>query len=86
MKTPRAVLTSLKREPEILIAGHSAPDGDALGSALALAEALDDLGKRTYVYNSDPVPAYYRFLPGYRRCRRSLRAVLAGDPLLVLLD
>lgn len=44
----------------VVIAAHVDPDGDALGSTLALKRALDAIGKRT-VLPIDP-PAYLRFL------------------------
>jgi phosphoesterase RecJ-like protein len=40
------------------------PDGDALGSALALAQGLMAQGKRVEVVCQDPVPELYSFLPG----------------------
>ncbi|TYB43424.1 DHH family phosphoesterase [Actinomadura chibensis] len=51
---------------EVSLACHVAPDGDALGSMLALAQALRALGKRCYASFGEPfaVPAILRFLPG----------------------
>ncbi|MEU5878377.1 bifunctional oligoribonuclease/PAP phosphatase NrnA [Spirillospora sp. NPDC047279] len=51
---------------EVCLACHVSPDGDALGSMLALAQALRDLGKRCYASFGQPfaVPASLRFLPG----------------------
>ncbi len=48
----------------VLITSHARPDGDSLGSQLALAEALTRLGKAVRVVNADPPPARYAFLPG----------------------
>ena len=47
-----------------LITSHARPDGDSLGSQLALAEALTELGKEVRLVNADPPPARYAFLPG----------------------
>ena len=47
-----------------LITSHARPDGDSLGSQLALAEALTRLGKEVRLVNADPPPARYAFLPG----------------------
>ncbi|WP_342787155.1 bifunctional oligoribonuclease/PAP phosphatase NrnA [Actinomadura decatromicini] len=51
---------------EVSLACHVAPDGDALGSMLALAQALRSLGKRCFASFGEPfaVPAILRFLPG----------------------
>jgi phosphoesterase RecJ-like protein len=51
----------------VAIAGHVNPDGDSLGSALALAELLRGLGKQVDVLmgQDTPPPTLYSFLPGY---------------------
>jgi bifunctional oligoribonuclease and PAP phosphatase NrnA len=46
-----------------LITTHESPDGDAIGSSLALANYLAELGKDVTVHICDPVPEIYRFLP-----------------------
>jgi phosphoesterase RecJ-like protein len=45
------------------ILSHVRPDGDALGSQLALALALKQLGKEVSVWNEDGMLAKYSFLP-----------------------
>ena len=47
-----------------LVTCHISPDGDAVGSCLALALALRARGARVTVWSEDPVPYNYRFLPG----------------------
>jgi len=47
----------------VLIATHVNPDGDAIGSSLALAETLQKLGKKVVLYDRDPVPYMFTFLP-----------------------
>ena len=86
MKIPKEVVAALKKEKVFLIAAHINPDGDALGSCLALSSALESAGKEVYVYNKDSVPAFYRFLPGYKRVRSSVKKAIAKDPVLILLD
>lgn len=46
-----------------LITSHESPDGDAVGSSLALANYLTEIGKDVTVHFSDPVPELYHFLP-----------------------
>jgi phosphoesterase RecJ-like protein len=48
---------------EFMVTSHIDPDGDAIGSAFALAFALKKLGKETVVYLKDKVPYRYEFLP-----------------------
>jgi len=53
----------IRREKTFLVLTHYRPDGDAVGSQLALAILLKNLGKTVAVWNDDPVPAKFRFLP-----------------------
>ncbi len=48
----------------ILITSHIRPDGDAIGSSLGLALALQDIGKQVQVVLSDGLPASFEHLPG----------------------
>jgi phosphoesterase RecJ-like protein len=48
---------------KFLVTTHIDPDGDALGSAFAMAFALTGLGKDAAVYLRDPIPYRYTFLP-----------------------
>ncbi|HLW48865.1 MAG TPA: DHHA1 domain-containing protein [bacterium] len=48
----------------VLLLNHVSPDGDCLGSTLALARALRARGQHAVVASSDGVPDMYRFLPG----------------------
>lgn len=53
----------------VLIGAHLNPDGDALGSALAVSWWLDGHGIRNVVVNQDPAPYNLRWLPGVERLR-----------------
>jgi len=59
-----AVCRVLREKDRFLIACHENPEGDAIGSELALALALRKMGKTATVLNADPVPANLLFLPG----------------------
>lgn len=61
------VLEALQSHPHFLITSHARPDGDAVGSALALSAILEQLGHTTAVVLADPVPYIYRDLPGVDR-------------------
>ena len=62
----------LKRQLPTVILIHYDPDGDAIGSGLALSLALEQLGQVVPVLCADPVPARYRFLPGAGRVTSAL--------------
>ncbi len=53
----------IKNNNSFLIVSHINPDGDAIGSSLALYSALKDLGKEVYIENpTTPIPYVYEFL------------------------
>lgn len=56
------IIPIIQANHTFLITSHIHPDCDALGSELALAEHLRNLGKKVSIINSDPVPGVYRFL------------------------
>lgn len=49
-----------------LLVMHVTPDGDTIGSALALGWALRSLGQKVTWACQDPIPERYQFLPGAR--------------------
>lgn len=58
-----SILREIRIHRSFLITTHENPDGDAVGSSLALAGYLKRLGKDVTVHFCDPVPELYRFLP-----------------------
>ena len=71
---PEQLVALLKNHTRFLIASHESPDGDAIASTLALANALREQGKEVVAFNRDGVPGDYRFLPGWEQ------VVTAVDP------
>jgi phosphoesterase RecJ-like protein len=65
MMPPLELLDFLRKEDGFLITTHINPDGDGLGSAIALSMSLQGFGKKTVLLCKDPVPHQYRFLPGH---------------------
>jgi phosphoesterase RecJ-like protein len=67
----------------ILIASHIRPDGDAIGSTLALGLALLDAGKQVQMVLSDGVPSSFQHLPGSEK----IQSRAEGDfDLIVTVD
>lgn len=68
---------------EIALVCHVSPDGDTLGSALALWRALLSLGKKAQVFCASSIPEMYSFLPGIEQVSDAdevkLRSVLCVD-------
>ncbi len=53
----------LRENERFAVLSHVRPDGDALGSQLALALSLQRLGKKVRVWNEDGMLEKYSFLP-----------------------
>jgi phosphoesterase RecJ-like protein len=78
------ILQSIKAAGRLLVASHKDPDGDAVGSLLAMGLALLRLGKQTTLYNASPIPAVYQFLPAVGRIQRGLDAPENYDAAVIL--
>jgi phosphoesterase RecJ-like protein len=63
-ETPAAIRDAITARQRFLISSHARPDGDSIGSQLALAGALRTLGKDVRVVNRDPAPDHYFEFPG----------------------
>jgi len=56
------ILDTIRGLQTFCVAGHIRPDGDCVGSQLALAQALRNEGKKVLCWNEDPIPDKYKFL------------------------
>jgi phosphoesterase RecJ-like protein len=57
------IISEIEQNRTFLISAHENPDGDAVGSSLAMANFLSLLGKDVTIYSCDPLPDNYTFLP-----------------------
>lgn len=62
-ETYRAITLVIEKHNSFLVASHVRPDGDAIGSQVAMGLLLKGLGKQVELWNEDLVPGKYRFLP-----------------------
>lgn len=63
----------IKKSKSIVLISHVNPDGDALGSSLAMFFALKEMGKKVKVVNvSKKLPQNLDFLPGFSEIKREL--------------
>lgn len=67
-----------------MVTTHANPDGDALGSAIALGLGLLRLGKKVKIYNQDPVPQNLKFLPQCRRVTSVLEPAERFDAAFIV--
>ncbi|MBR1759758.1 MAG: bifunctional oligoribonuclease/PAP phosphatase NrnA [Schwartzia sp.] len=80
------VAEKLMAANKLLITAHVNPDGDAIGSTLALAALLHGKGKTTVVMLDDKLPKNLSFLPGYDAIVRPEEGEKADAEMLVILD
>ncbi len=76
---PSEIVATLRQAERVLLAGHVFPDGDALGSQLALGDILESLGKKVYYYGEEPVAQMFGFIPGVEKIRNGVPASDAFD-------
>jgi len=69
-----------------VILSHIRPDGDAYGTSLALALALNALGKKAVVYNQDGLTRNYLFLPGKELIERTPSLAPPADTAILAVD
>ncbi|MBQ8697702.1 MAG: bifunctional oligoribonuclease/PAP phosphatase NrnA [Schwartzia sp.] len=80
------VAEKLMAANKLLITAHVNPDGDAIGSTLALAALLRGKGKTAVVMLDDKLPKNLSFLPGYDAIVRPEEGEKADAEMLVILD
>jgi phosphoesterase RecJ-like protein len=76
----------LKAAKKLVIVSHVSPDGDTLGSSLALMHALHMLGKEVILNVDDDISTVYSFLPGIAEYRRFAPNESVDADLLVIID
>ena len=84
------ILGVLLDHQRFVITTHQRPDGDAIGSQIALGRFLEKLGKEVVMFNSDPVPPTLDWMPGSGAIRtgntQANRNAIVGADLVVVVD
>ena len=65
----RELISAIRNNERFMVATHVRPDGDAIGSLLAMKLILQRLGKKADAYAQDRFPPEFEFLPGSREVR-----------------
>ena len=84
MSSAAEVAAALRARHSFILTSHARPDGDAIGSQLALAYALDALGKQVRLIDRDPAPGIYGGFPGVDRIQVSGAADGPADAAVLL--
>ena len=61
------IVDAIRARRRFVLSSHSRPDGDSIGSQLAMAYALEAMGKEVRLINADPAPDHYMEFPGLDR-------------------
>ena len=79
-----AILNVIRKGECFLVCSHARPDGDAVGSVLAMGMLLEQMGKRADLVTADRIPVVYRGLPGADRIRTAMRVHGPYDAVILL--
>ncbi|MCG6929906.1 MAG: bifunctional oligoribonuclease/PAP phosphatase NrnA [Desulfofustis sp.] len=66
-RIPEEILDVIRAAENFVVVTHVQPDGDAVGSLLAMSEMLKDMGKRVFAFLDEPISHLYDFMPGCGR-------------------
>jgi phosphoesterase RecJ-like protein len=80
----QAIIDQLHRSQKVLVASHTSPDGDAIGSLLAIGLALKQMQKRVCMHNESVIPAVYRFLPHVSAIEQQVEVIDDFDTVIIL--
>src|ERR1700722_888851 len=78
------IVEILRRGQRFLVPSHARPDGDAVGSMLAMGMLLRQMGKQVDLVTADRVPQVYRGLPGADTIRSAMRVQGPYDAAILL--
>ena len=78
------VAAEIHKRQRFVISSHVRPDGDAIGSQLAMAYALRQLGKDVRLVNRDPVPPPLLTFPGTGDIEVGAHVDDPGDAVIVM--
>ena len=80
----REIVDAIRVRQRFVLSSHARPDGDSIGSQLAMAYALRALGKEVVVVNADPAPAPLMPFPGVSEIRIASQVDGAFDAAIIM--
>jgi phosphoesterase RecJ-like protein len=78
------IVDAVRPRQRFVVTSHERPDGDAVGSSMAMAYALRHLGKDVRVVSRDPAPVFLAPFPGVADIVITPRVDDPGDAVLVM--
>ena len=84
-ETPlQTIVSEILKRQRFVVTSHARPDGDAIGSSLAMAYALHHLRKEVRVVSKDVAPPPYMAFPGVRDIEITARVDDPADAVIVM--
>jgi len=80
----RPVIEAIEQAGSIVLTTHCNPDGDGIGSQMALYEALVSKGKQVSICNRDGIPRIFTFLTHAAQVQKSDWSSCPGKPDLII--
>ncbi len=80
------IIRTLQNAAKILLTAHRDPDGDSLGSQLAMHAYLISIGKTVLMCNEGAIPTRYLFLDGVEKVKTQPENVSFDPDLVVVLE
>ncbi|TAK19451.1 MAG: bifunctional oligoribonuclease/PAP phosphatase NrnA, partial [Acidobacteria bacterium] len=78
------VVAAIQARQSFVLTSHARPDGDAIGSQMALGLALESLGKTVRWIGRDPAPQPYRHFPAVDRIEVAPALTGETDAVIVM--
>ncbi|OGQ96820.1 MAG: phosphoesterase [Deltaproteobacteria bacterium RIFOXYD12_FULL_57_12] len=78
------IVAELKGKKNVLVATHVFPDGDALGSQLAMGNILEGMGKKVFYYSEERISHLYDYMPGCEKLESRLPKPAVFDAIISL--
>src|SRR5262245_3194377 len=74
----------IRQRERFVLSSHARPDGDSIGSQIAMAGALRELGKQVVVVNADPAPPPLQQFPGVQDIVIARQVAGAFDAAIIM--
>jgi len=78
------IVDAIRARQRFVLSSHARPDGDSIGSQLAMAYALKALGKEVVAVNADPAPPPLMAFPAVPGIRIAKEAVGTFDAAIIM--
>src|SRR5262249_1145328 len=80
------IVDAIRARKRFVLSSHARPDGDSIGSQLAMAYALSRLGKEAVCVNADPAPGPLMQFPGVPEIRIAPRVDGAAFDAAIIME